>query len=79
MREVPCTLVVYYPVVSQEVLVRWCSKQEHKVVGCVLGCECTSDESIGDDVASRDDALCASYIRLNKREITKSTHLLLAH
>lgn len=63
VRDVPCTLVAYYPIVSLEVLERRCPEQEHQVVVCVLGCKCASEESVGDDVASEGVALLLIHER----------------
>jgi hypothetical protein len=51
MRDIPCTLIVYNPIESQEVLGRRGPKQAHEVVACVLGGKCTSNESADEDVA----------------------------
>ncbi len=55
--DIPRALTVYYPIVSQEVLGRWCPEQEHEIVISVLGVKRMSDESVDEDGASRYDAL----------------------
>src|SRR6266702_1853472 len=59
--DIPCVLMVYYPIVLQEVLGRWCPEQEHEIVISVLGCKCTSDESVDEDI-SRCESLRARKV-----------------
>lgn len=47
----PCTLMVYDAIVSEEVLGRWRLEQEHEIVVSVLRRKCTRNKSVNEDVS----------------------------
>lgn len=61
MRDIPSTLIVYDPIVLEEVPGRWSREQELEVVIGILTSKCSSDESVDEDgggICRRNELRC---------------------